>query len=117
MVLLIRCSDAKEPTMKKSSILLLLVFVSQFALGQSGNFSATGTSKSCVIGDGGVLSGGTLLTSLTTNTATSTGSGLTLDIRPSVVTGLFTDGNIDTTIPTSSSDIGIQICVLVDGSP
>ena len=32
------------------------------------------------------------------------------------MTGLFTDTKIDTTISTSSADIGIQVCVLVDGS-
>lgn len=102
--------------MKKSFVLLLLVFASQFALSQSGNFSATGTSASCVIGNGGVLSGGTALNSLVTNIATSAGSGLTLDIRPSVVTGLFSEDKIDTTIPSSSTDIGIKVCVTVDGS-
>ena len=82
----------------------------------SGNFSATGTGASCAIGDGGVLSGGTSLSSFTANISTGSGNGTTLDIRPSLVTGLFTDTKISTSIPTSSADIGIQVCVKVDGS-
>jgi hypothetical protein len=82
----------------------------------SGNFSATGTGASCVIGAGGVLSGGTTLTSFTANISTGSGNGTTLDIRPSLVTGLFTDTKISTTIPTASADTGIQVCVTVDGS-
>jgi len=95
----------------------VLVFASGLAFAQSsGNFSATGTGASCVIGDGGVLSGGTVLTSFTANLSTGSGSGTTLDIRPALVTGLFTDTKISTSIPTSSADVGIQVCVTVDGS-
>src|SRR2546422_9978249 len=82
----------------------------------SGNFSAAGTGASCVIGAGGVLSGGTTLTSFTANISTGSGSGTTLDIRPALVTGLFTDTKISTTISTASADVGIQVCVTVDGS-
>ena len=82
----------------------------------SGNFSAAGTSASCVIGDGGVLGGGTSLGSFTANISTGSGNGTTLDIRPDLVTGLFTDTKINTTISTSSADVGIQVCVTVDGS-
>jgi hypothetical protein len=39
-----------------------------------------------------------------------------LDIRPSLVTGLFTDTKINTSISTASADVGIQVCVKVDGS-
>jgi hypothetical protein len=39
-----------------------------------------------------------------------------LDIRPALVTGLFTDTKIDTSVSTASADIGIQVCVTVDGS-
>src|SRR2546426_12196473 len=82
----------------------------------SGNFSATGTGASCVIGALGALSGGTTLTSFTANISTGSGSGTTLDIRPALVTGLFTDTKISTTISTASADVGIQVCVTVDGS-
>jgi len=82
----------------------------------SGNFSATGTGASCTIGAGGAESGGTTLTSFTADVSTGSGNGTTLDIRPDLVTGLFTDTKISTTIPTASADTGIQVCVTVDGS-
>src|SRR5437879_380997 len=82
----------------------------------SGNFSATGTGASCVIGAGGAQSGGTSLGSFTANISTGSGNGTTLDIRPDLVTGLFTDTKISTTISTASADVGIQVCVKVDGS-
>src|SRR5262249_15597647 len=46
----------------------------------------------------------------------SSGNGTTLDIRPSLVTGLFTQTKIDTSVPSSSADIGIEVCVTVDNS-
>jgi hypothetical protein len=82
----------------------------------SGNFSATNTGGSCVIGAGGALSGCTVLSSVNTNISTSNGNGVTLLIRPSLVTGLFTDTKISTSIPSASADVGIQVCVTVDGS-
>jgi hypothetical protein len=82
----------------------------------SGNFSATGTSAACAIGVGGALSGGTTATSFAADISTSNGNGTTLLIRPSLVTGLFTDTKISTTVPSASADIGIQVCVEVDGS-
>jgi hypothetical protein len=103
--------------MKKSfAVALLLAFTSGLMLAQSGNFNAAGTSASCLIGNGGALSGGTVLNSFTSNITTSTGSGMTLDIRPSLDTGIFTQTKIDTTVPTASADVGIQVCVTVDGS-
>lgn len=82
----------------------------------SGNFSATGTGASCRIGAGGILSGGTALASFEANISTGSGSGTTLDIRPALVTGLFTQTKIDTTVSSASADIGIRVCVSVDGS-
>ncbi len=98
------------------TIVALLLCTGAAYAQSSGNFSATGTSAACQIGDGGVLSSGTGLTSFTANISTSNGNGVTLDIRPDLVTGLFTDTKIDTTVSTSSADIGIQVCVTVDGS-
>jgi hypothetical protein len=108
----------KEYPMKNSFaiVLLLLACASAPAVAQSGNFSASTTSASCAIGNGGLLSGGTSLSSLTSNITTATGSGLTLDIRPSLVTGLFTQTKVDTTVPNASADVGIEVCVTVDGS-
>src|SRR5258706_2979790 len=98
-------------------ILSLTIAVASVALAQSsGNFSATGTSASCVIGSGGAFSGGTTLGSFTANISTGSGNGTTLNIRPDLVTGLFTDTKINTTLSTTSADIGIQVCVTVDGS-
>jgi len=82
----------------------------------SGNFSATGTPASCLIGTGGALSGGTATTIFSSGISTSNGSGVTLLIRPSLVTGLFTKTKIDTTVSTASADVGIRVCVAVDGS-
>ena len=94
------------------------------------SFSATGTSAACVICNGtsnpacqntmgnGNFVGGTTLTSLTANISTPNGSGnnATLDIRPDLVTGLFIDPKISTTIPQTTGEVGIQVCVTVDGS-
>jgi hypothetical protein len=82
----------------------------------NGNFSASGSSAACTIGGGGVLSGGITASSFSANISTSNGSGTTLDIRPSLVTGLFTDTKISTSVSTASADVGIQVCVKVDGS-
>jgi len=99
------------------SALAIATLVAPIAYAQSsGNFSASGTGASCVIGAGGALIGGTSLGSFTANISTGSGNGTTLDIRPSLVTGLFTDTKINTTISTSSADVGIQVCVKVDGS-
>src|SRR5438876_2963179 len=82
----------------------------------SGNFSASGSSVACSIGAGGALSTGIVASQFTANISTSNGSGTTLVIRPSLVTGLFTNTKIDTSVSTASADVGIQVCVKVDGS-
>jgi len=84
----------------------------------SGNFSASATGATCTIGVGGGFNvTGTPVEFLNTNISTSNGSGVTLNIRPSLVTGLFTDTKISaTTLSTASADIGIEVCVKVDGS-
>ena|SRR5437868_6949173 len=106
--------------MKKlaSSLAVTLLFGSGLVFAQSsGNFSATGTGASCVIGAGGSFgTSGTTLSSFTANISTGSGNGTTLDIRPALVTGLFTKTKIDTTVSSASADIGIQVCVKVDGS-
>ena len=97
---------------------LVATFGTAHAFAQSsGNFSATGTGAACAIGVGGAFNGGTAETVFTSNISTSNGSGVTLSIRPSLVTGLFTDTKISaTTLSTASADIGIEVCVTVDGS-
>lgn len=99
------------------SVLAVATLIAPVAFAQSsGNFSASGSSTACSIGGGGVLSGGIAASSFTANISTSNGSGTTLDIRPSLVTGLFTDTKISTSVSTASADIGIKVCVQVDGS-
>jgi hypothetical protein len=99
------------------AVLTLLSTTMAFAQ-SSGNFSATGSGAACVIdSNSGALSGGITVNSFTTNISTSNGNGVTLDIRPSLVTGLFTDTKISTSVPTATADVGIQVCVSVDGSP
>jgi len=95
---------------------LFTVLGPRVALAQSsGNFSATGTSASCAIGTGGNFNGGTQVKLFSTDISTSNGSGVTLVIRPSLVTGLFTDTKISTTVPSATADVGIEVCVTVDG--
>jgi hypothetical protein len=96
--------------------LVLLLGAGTVRAQSSGNFSATNTGGSCMIGAGGALSGGTMLSSIDTNISTSNGNGVTLDIRPSLVTGLFTDTKISTSVPSASAEVGIQVCLTVDGS-
>lgn len=100
-----------------ASAFAMAMLIAPIAFAQSnGNFSASGSSAACTIGGGGVLSGGITASSFTANVSTSNGNGTTLDIRPSLVTGLFTDTKISTSVSTASADVGIQVCVKVDGS-
>ena len=114
----------------KKTITPLVAFVALFSFGMahadsSGNFTATGTSASCVAtpavfdsntGDfgGATLSGGTQLQSFTTSIQTPNGQGTTLLIRPSLDTGLFTATKLSTTINNATADVGIDVCVYVD---
>ncbi len=105
--------------MKKTLLLMAVgAIASTLAFGQaSGSFNAAGTNAACAIGAGGHFNGGVGdLSVLTTTVQTSNGQGVTLLIRPSLVTGLFTDTKIQTTVPTASADVGIQVCVTIDGS-
>jgi hypothetical protein len=107
--------------MRKSALLLIAVLIATLNSGlafaqSSGSFNAAGTSASCAIGTGGTFNGGVgNLNVLETGVQTSSGSGTTLVIRPSLVTGLFTDTKISTTVPTASADVGVQVCVTIDG--
>ena len=96
---------------------LVTVLGSGLALAQSsGNFSATGTPASCAIGTGGNFNGGTQVKIFSADISTSNANGVTLDVRPSLVTGLFTDTKISTTVSSATADVGIEVCVTVDGS-
>ncbi len=96
------------------TITAVLLTGSAFAQ-SSGNFNAAGTNAACAIGTGGGFNGGNAVTLLTTYIKTSNGNGVTLDIRPNLVTGLFTDTKISATIPSASADVGISVCVTIDG--
>ena len=103
--------------MRTTLVLLALTTLATICSAQSsGNFSATATAASCAIGAGGTFSGGTGVKIFSSNISTSNGNGVTLDIRPSLVTGLFTQTKIDTSVSTASADTGIQVCVTVDGN-
>jgi hypothetical protein len=125
---------AEEAVMKKAAwcgatvfavAMLIPVFGSGPVFAQStGNFSASGTAAACAIGAGGSFAGSPGECDLTAgqcgvlnvDISTSNGNGTTLLIRPSLVTGLFTDTKISTTIPLASADVGIEVCVTVDSS-
>ena len=104
---------------RRMSYLVIATFLfASISFAQSaGNFNAAGTNANCAIGAGGTFNGGVGdLSVLTTTIQTSSGNGVLLDIRPDLVTGLFTDTKIDTSINSASADTGIQVCVTVDGS-
>jgi len=113
----------------------VIAFGSALALAQSnGNFSAMATAATCVISqsDGTFTGTGTCTVPasgstancglLTSGISMSSGSGNTLLIRPSLITGLYTNTNLLSTNKNSSgitiatADVGIQVCVDVDGS-
>jgi hypothetical protein len=90
----------------------------------SGNFSAAIENTACVIDtSAGTISGGDCVASantagcliMSTPIKTSSGSGVSLLITPSEVTGLFTSTK-DIADTTSTAQIGIQVCITVDGS-
>ena len=116
------------------SVAFLIITCGAVLLAQgNGNFSATGTGATCVISqkDGtftgpscGVPAPGSTAACgmLSSSISMSNGSGNTLLIRPSLVTGLYTNTNLLSTnknssgITVATADVGIQVCVDVDGS-
>ncbi len=99
-------------------VALIFALGASLAVAQSsGSFNASGTGAACAIGTGGDFNGGVGdLSLLSTTVQTSNGQGVTLLIRPSLVTGLFTNTKITTSIPSASADVGIEVCVTVDNS-
>jgi hypothetical protein len=114
--------------MKHTSILIAAVsaFASTAAYADSsGNFTATGTSATCVATPaafdanaggfvGSTLNGGTSTMRFSTQVQTPGGQGTTLLIRPSMTTGLFTSTRLTTTINNATADVGIMVCLYVD---
>ncbi len=105
----------KKPILVITFFVLIASFGATMGFAQSsGSFNASGTNAACAIGVGGGFNGGNDVELLTTYVQTSNGQGVTLVIRPSLVTGLFTDTKITTSVPSASADIGIQVCVSID---
>ena len=84
-----------------ATMLATLVVGSAFAQ-SSGSFSAsTGTAQCAISNSDGILSGG--IASIPDVTVkVSSGSGVALEITPSVVTGLYTNNKITSTSSTST---------------
>src|SRR5215831_17751236 len=125
----------RENTMKVLSLATASIALlgTGIALAQSsGNFSATGYSPTCMISQSdGTFSGGTCTVGapgtsskcgmMSAPISISPGNGNTLLIRPSLVTGLYTNTNLlssnqkSSGITVATADVGIQVCVTVDG--
>src|SRR5438067_13353508 len=111
---------------KPMSVLVLAIAVlsASMALAQSsGNFDAAVSPTVCTLNSStGNLSplcaptaDGTECVLLDTTIKTSNGSGVSLLITPSAVTGLFTNTKLSSTVNTATADIGIKVCVQVAG--
>jgi len=101
-----------------------VLFSASMALAQSsGNFDAAVNPTVCTLNaKTGNLSplcsptaDGAQCVLLDTTIKTANGQGTTLVITPSAVTGLFTSTKLSDTVNTSSADIGIKVCVTVEG--
>ena len=104
------------------ALLVLLAFVltattATVATGQSsGNFAAKIGTTQCVVNDSnGTLTGGLTVTSLETTIKTPNSSFTALDIRPSLVTGLFTRTKVTADSSTATAVAGVRVRVLLDG--
>ena len=98
-------------------VLLAFVLTATVATGQSsGNFAAKIGTTQCVVNDTtGALSGGLTVTSLETTIKTPNSSLTGLDIRPSLVTGLFTKTKVTADSSTATAVAGVRVRVLLDG--
>jgi len=117
----------KGERMRKSVIMLaaaVAVCRAPVAFAQSsGNFDAAVNPTVCTLDSAtGTLSplctptaDGTECVLLDTTIKTSNGSGVTLLITPSAVTGLFTSTKLSSTVSTATADIGVKVCVQVAG--
>src|ERR1043166_4843531 len=94
----------------------LAAFVAAPAFAQSsGNFAADIDRTECVLDNSnGGLSGGIQVVDWEVQIKVPNGSGTSLDIRPSFVTGLFTKTKVDTTTTTANATAGVQVCVKID---
>jgi len=82
----------------------------------SGNFAAKIDTAACLVNDTtGALSGGITGTLLETTIKTPNASQTALDIRPSMVTGLFTRTKSTAQDPTATAVAGVKVRTLLDG--
>lgn len=103
--------------MRKLGVFLVVLVSAGTVIAQSsGNFAARIATMQCEVNDvTGALSGGLTGTMLTTTVKTPN-SGLTaLDIRPSMVTGLFTRNRVSNDTDTATAVAGVKVRVLMDG--
>jgi len=105
-------------------ILALAIFASSSSLAQSsGNFTASIATTQCTINTdpmsptAGGLSPGTPHNVLDTYIKTSSGSGNTLLIRPSLVTGLFNNTEVTGAMETSANSAAVVVSVTLDNHP
>jgi len=130
-------------TKKVAVISIMFLLAATVATAQSsGNFSASYFGQSCEIVNTGcspntatgscpgtlgtftnsaaacmnnnASNNGNFCTVFEADIAVSNGSGNTLLVTPSAVTGLFTDTKVTNNVSTSTAEIGIQVCVTVD---
>ena len=117
--------EEKTMTTRKLFLVFALAMLSApMAFAQSsGNFDAAVSPTVCTLNSTtGTLSplclptgDGTECVLLDTTIKTSNGSGNTLLITPSAVTGLFTSTKLSSTVNTATADIGVKVCVQVVG--
>ncbi|HKA17072.1 MAG TPA: hypothetical protein VKN18_02040 [Blastocatellia bacterium] len=98
-------------------ILLGVAFTATVATGQSsGNFAAKVGTAQCVVNDGtGALTGGLTVTLLETTIRTPNSGFTALDIRPSMVSGLFTKTKVTADSSIATAVAGVRVRVLLDG--
>jgi hypothetical protein len=98
-------------------VLVGVAFTATVATGQSsGNFAAKIGTTQCVVNDTtGALTGGLTVTSLETTIKTPNSSSTALDIRPSLVTGLYTKTKVTSDSSTATAVAGVRVRVLLDG--
>src|SRR5262247_1456798 len=98
-------------------VLLVLALTATVASAQSsGNFAANIGTTQCVVNDStGALSGGLTVTVLETTIRTPNSQFTALDIRPSMVTGLFTRTKVTADSSTATAVAGVKVRVLLDG--
>ncbi len=99
-----------------ATVLAVAVLIGPLAFAQSsGNFTAeVGTTKCMMDTDNGNLDGGLGEVDWETTIKVPNGSGTSLYIIPSFVTGILTKTKLSTGSTTSSAYAGVEVCVDID---